>query len=115
MADEPSRAPYLSRGAGRATDRTETEGTSLAAAGQTERPPAPPGAVQPLCPPGVCGMCSTGGRRFTTVLRRPLSQGICPGGLPSLRFEDQTGLDVTSLFWLENVTVGVAHLCKGEF
>ena len=29
--------------------------------------------------------------------------------------EDQTGLDVTGLFWLENVTVGVAHLCKGEF
>ena len=31
------------------------------------------------------------------------------------RFEDQTGLDVTGMFWLENVSVGVAHLCQGEF
>ena len=31
------------------------------------------------------------------------------------RFEDPTGLDVTGLFWLENVSVGVAHLCQGDF
>ena len=68
------------------------------------------------CAPGVCGMCSTGGREvYYTVLRRPLSQDLPRGVYLLSRFEDQTGLDVTGLFWLENVTVGVAHLCKGEF
>lgn len=55
------------------------------------------------------------GEVYYTVLRRPLSQDLPRGVYLLSRFEDQTGLDVTGLFWLENVTVGVAHLCKGEF
>ena len=54
------------------------------------------------------------GEVYYTVLRRPLSQDLPRGVYLLSRFEDQTGLDVTGLFWLENVTVGVAHLCKGE-
>ena len=53
--------------------------------------------------------------RYYTVLRRPLNRELQPGVYLLSRFEDPTGLDVTGLFWLENVSVGVAHLCQGDF
>ena len=31
------------------------------------------------------------------------------------RFENQRGEDVTSLFWLENITSGEIRLCEGDF
>ena len=31
------------------------------------------------------------------------------------RFEDQTGMDITDLFWLENLSVAAIHLCEGDF
>lgn len=55
------------------------------------------------------------GEIYYTVLRRPLTKDLPRGVYILSRFEDQTGLDVTGLFWLEHVSVGVAHLCQGEF
>lgn len=55
------------------------------------------------------------GEVYFTVLRRPLTRELHRGVYLLSRFEDQTGLDVTGMFWLENVSVGVAHLCQGEF
>lgn len=55
------------------------------------------------------------GEVYFTVLRRPLTRDLHRGIYLLSRFEDQTGLDVTGLFWLENVSSGVAHLCRGEF
>ena len=55
------------------------------------------------------------GEVYYTVLRRPLNRELQRGVYLLSRFEDPTGLDVTGLFWLENVSVGVAHLCQGDF
>ena len=84
--DEPSRAPYLSRGGGPGLDRPHGDrGTSLAAAGQTERPPAPPGAVQPLCPPECVGCVPpVAGGGLLHRSPPPAVPGFAPGGLPSL-------------------------------
>ena len=77
--DEPSRAPYLSRGAGRAlTDRTETGELRWLR-------PAPPGAVQPLCPPECVGCVPpVAGGGLLHRSPPPAVPGFAPGGLPSL-------------------------------
>ena len=55
------------------------------------------------------------GEAFYTVVRRPLVNGMPRGVYILTRFEDQTGKDVTDLFWLESVSSGRIHLCAGEF
>lgn len=55
------------------------------------------------------------GEVFFTVVRRPLVRGMPRGVYLLTRFEDQTGMDVTDLFWLDNLAGGVIHLCEGEF
>ena len=55
------------------------------------------------------------GELFFTVVRRPPARHLPRGVYLLTRFEDQRGLDVTDLFWLENQMGGVAHLCEGEF
>lgn len=114
---EPSLSPHLSRNAGRVlTDMTEN------------------GELRWLCLSGksasrlmrdLYSRCSPRqvwdvfhrwqGEVYFTVLRRPLTRELHRGVYLLSRFEDQTGLDVTGMFWLENVSVGVAHLCQGEF
>ena len=115
--DEPSRAPYLSRGAGRAlTDRTETGELRWLRLGRQSGRRLLRELYSRCAPRSVWDVFHRWqGEVYYTVLRRPLSQDLPRGVYLLSRFEDQTGLDVTGLFWLENVTVGVAHLCKGEF
>ena len=115
--DEPSRAPYLSRGAGRAlTDRTETGELRWLRLGRQSGRRLLRELYSRCAPRSVWDVFHRWqGEVYYTVLRRPLSQDVPRGVYLLSRFEDQTGLDVTGLFWLENVTVGVAHLCKGEF
>lgn len=55
------------------------------------------------------------GEVFFTVVRRSAVRGMPRGVFLLTRFEDQTGMDVTDLFWLENRCGGVIHLCEGEF
>ena len=55
------------------------------------------------------------GEVFFTVVRRPIVRGMPRGVYLLARFEDQTGMDVTDLFWLENLSVATIHLCEGEF
>ena len=55
------------------------------------------------------------GALYFTALRRPLGGELPRGVCVLARFEDQTGRDVTSLFWLSNVTGGEVRLCEGEF
>ena len=55
------------------------------------------------------------GEVFFTVVRRSVVRGMPRGVYLLARFEDQTGMDVTDLFWLENLAGGVIHLCEGEF
>ena len=55
------------------------------------------------------------GEVLFTVARRSVVRGMPRGVYILARFEDQTGLDVTDLFWLENMAGGVIHLCEGEF
>lgn len=55
------------------------------------------------------------GEVYYTVFRRSPGKGLRRGVYLLSRFEDQTGLDVIDLFWLENVSCGVIHLCEGEF
>ncbi len=55
------------------------------------------------------------GALYFTALRRPLSDELPRGVCILARFEDQNGEDVTSLFWLENVTGGEVRLCEGDF
>lgn len=52
---------------------------------------------------------------YYTVFRRPPGRGLRRGVYIISRFEDQRGMDITDLFWLENLTGGVVHLCGGEF
>ena len=49
------------------------------------------------------------------MVRRPIVRGMPRGVYLLARFEDQTGMDVTDLFWLENLSVATIHLCEGEF
>ena len=55
------------------------------------------------------------GALYFTALRQPLDGELPRGVCVLARFEDQAGREVTSLFWLENVTGGTARLCEGEF
>ncbi len=55
------------------------------------------------------------GEVYYTVFRRSPGKGLRRGVYLLSRFEDQTGLDVIDLFWLENIGCGVVHLCEGEF
>lgn len=115
--DEPSLSPYLSRSTGRVlTDMTESgELRWMSLSGKS--------ASHLLR--DLYGLCSPRqvwdvfhrwqGEVYFTVLRRPLTRDLHRGVYLLSRFEDQTGLDVTGMFWLENVSVGVAHLCQGEF
>ena len=50
------------------------------------------------------------GALYFTALRRPLGGELPRGVCVLARFEDQTGRDVTSLFWLSNVTGGEVRL-----
>ena len=108
---------YLSRGAGRAlTDRTETGELRWLRLGRQSGRRLLRELYSRCAPRSVWDVFHRWqGEVYYTVLRRPLSQDLPRGVYLLSRFEDQTGLDVTGLFWLENVTVGVAHLCKGEF
>ena len=55
------------------------------------------------------------GELFFTVFQRPPIRGLHRGVYLVSRFEDQRGMDITDLFWLEHVTGGVVHLCDGDF
>ncbi len=55
------------------------------------------------------------GELYFTVFRRSPIRGLHRGVYLVSRFEDQRGMDVTDLFWLENVVGGVVHLCDGDF
>lgn len=55
------------------------------------------------------------GELYFTVFRRAPGQGLRRGIYLLSRFEDQQGMDITDLFFLENVTGGIIHLCKGDF
>ena len=115
--DEPNRAPYLGRTSGRLLmDMTETGELRWLRLGLS-------GGRRLLRE--LYGRCAPRqvwdvfyrwqGEVYYTVLRRPLNRELQRGVYLLSRFEDPTGLDVTGLFWLENVSVGVAHLCQGDF
>ena len=98
------------------TDRTETG--NFAGCGWADRaaPPAPPGAVQPLCPPECVGCVPpVAGEVYYTVLRRPLSQDLPRGSTfsPGLRTRP-AWMSPACSGWRMSLW-GVAHLCKGEF
>lgn len=52
---------------------------------------------------------------YFTFIHRPPVRGLHRGVYLISRFEDQRGMDVTQLFWLENINCGVVHLCDGDF
>ena len=51
---------------------------------------------------------------FTVIQSSPI-RGLDRGVYLLSRFEDRRGMDVTDLFWLENIAGGVVHRCGGEF
>lgn len=114
---ETNRAPYLGRGAGRVImDMTETGELPWLRLGLSSGRRL----VRELygrCAPRLMWdvFFRWRGEVYYTVLRRPLARELQRGIYLLCRFEDPTGLDVTSLFWLENLSVGVAHLCQGDF
>ncbi|MBQ9851597.1 MAG: hypothetical protein IJO69_02555 [Ruminiclostridium sp.] len=55
------------------------------------------------------------GDLYFTVLHRSPIRGLDRGVYLLSRFEDQHGMDVTDLFWLENIAGGAVHRCDGEF
>ncbi len=55
------------------------------------------------------------GDLYFTVVQRPVIRSLRRGVYLLSRFEDQTGMDVTDLFWLENLEGGVIHRCEGPF
>ena len=55
------------------------------------------------------------GEVFFTVFQRPAMKSMARGIYLIARFEDQTGMDVTDFFWLENTLGGGVHLCQGDF
>lgn len=55
------------------------------------------------------------GELYFTVFQRPPIRGLHRGVYLVSRFEDQRGMDITDLFWLEHVTGGIVHLCDGDF
>ena len=55
------------------------------------------------------------GEVFFTVFQRPVLKSMARGIYLIARFEDQTGMDVTDFFWLENTLGGGVHLCQGDF
>ncbi|MDO4516657.1 MAG: hypothetical protein Q4C76_05950 [Bacillota bacterium] len=55
------------------------------------------------------------GELYFTVFRRSPIRGLHRGVYLVSRFEDQRGMDITDLFWLEHVSGGVVHLCEGDF
>lgn len=52
---------------------------------------------------------------YFTVLRRSAGVELHRGVYLLTKFVDQHGRYITELFWLENTTTCVAHLCGGEF
>lgn len=114
---EPFRAPWLDRGAGSALMEWTEEGRvrwyRLSKRGGRK------------FLRGLYALCDARriwdvfhrwqGEVYYTVFRRPPGKGFRRGVYLLSRFEDQTGLDVIDLFWLENVNSGVVHLCQGEF
>lgn len=115
--DTPNRAPYLTRGAGRLlSDRTDTgEIRWLKITGPSGRRLLRDLYAQ--CAPRAMWdvFYRWQGEIYFTVLRHPLSRDLRRGVYVLSRFEDQVGLDVTGMFWLENLSLGVAHLCQGDF
>lgn len=114
---QPVRSPTLSRSAGRAlTTLTESgEIRWLRLTGQGRRKllrelycRCAPRQVWDVFHPWQ-------GELYYTVLRRPPVRGLYRGVYLLSRFEDQRGMDITDLFWLEHVAGGVIHLCEGEF
>lgn len=55
------------------------------------------------------------GETYCTVLRRPLTRELVRGVYLITRFKDRTGQEVLGFFFLETLSVGVVHLCQGEF
>ena len=55
------------------------------------------------------------GEVYFTVLRRSAGRELHRGVYLLTRFIDQRGRYMTDLFWLENTSACVAHLCSGEF
>lgn len=55
------------------------------------------------------------GDLYFTVLQQSPIRGLDRGVYLLSRFEDQRGMDVTDLFWLENLAGGIVHRCGGEF
>ncbi|MBR5534771.1 MAG: hypothetical protein IKU62_07995 [Ruminiclostridium sp.] len=51
---------------------------------------------------------------FTVIQSSPI-RGLDRGVYILSRFEDRRGMDVTDLFWLENIAGGAVHRCEGEF
>ncbi|MCF0123757.1 MAG: hypothetical protein HUJ67_06560 [Ruminiclostridium sp.] len=54
------------------------------------------------------------GDLFYTVFQRPPIRGLRRGVYLVSRFEDQRGMDITDMFWIEHMSKGVVHMCKGE-
>ena len=114
---EPSLSPYLSRSAGRVlTDMTENGELRWMSLSGKSASRLLRDLYSRCSPRQVWDVFHRWqGEVYFTVLRRPLHRDLHRGVYLLSRFEDQTGLDVTGMFWLENVSVGVAHLCQGEF
>jgi hypothetical protein len=55
------------------------------------------------------------GDLYFTVLQNSPIRGLDRGVYILSRFEDRRGMDITDLFWLENIAGGVVHRCDGEF
>ena len=55
------------------------------------------------------------GDLYFTVLQTSPIRGLDRGVYLLSRFEDRRGMDVTDLFWLENIAGGAVHRCEGEF
>lgn len=114
---EPAKAPFLSRNTGRwlaeQTERGQVRWLRLG--GRTGQK-----LLRKLyhqCAPAVAWdvFHRWQGDVYFTVFYEAPSRELRRGVYILSRFEDQTGLDVTDLFWLENIAGGVAHLCDGEF
>lgn len=113
----PNLTAYLTRQAGRLLEERTDEGSLrwLRLGNQTGRK-----LLRELyfrCAPNLAwdAFHRWNGALYFTALRRPLSDELPRGVCLAARFENQRGEDVTSLFWLENITSGEIRLCEGDF
>lgn len=117
FCSQPGLSPYLSRSAGRVLmDMTQTGQLRWLHLGSKSAQWLLRDLYGRCAPRQLWDVfCRWRGESYFTVLRRPLTRELVRGVYLITRFKDETGRDVTNFFCLETVSVGVVHLCQGEF